>query len=410
MKLPVHAPAAGTVEDFTELKFLGREVHGVVIKTEKDKDQRKQEKEKKEKSKDSLEQMLYTYGALSYMKEYVGKDKNRISLKNNDADVVIINCVSTEPFRIYFSELVSERDSGKFIKGIKILKEVFTTAEFYLCINDSDKEIIEREIKDKDESEWLKDFLFKEKYPQENRKIVLDAFSNNGNVRKRKHVVLGPEAVISAYKAVVEKEPIVNKIVSVKGPGCKEEMVFQVPIGTPVELTTRWVEPTREAIGALNRYTIEAVTSAAALINYFFGRVAGGIGETSKLLIIIGGLFLIISKVANWRSPVAFLISAGLFSWIFSTIYPDVFAPPVFQLLSGGLLFCVAYMLTDSVTAPYTSSGKWIYGMLAGIITIIIRDLSGFVEGVMFAILFMNIFAPLIDQIVLMIKYREQAA
>jgi len=190
----------------------------------------------------------------------------------------------------------------------------------------------------------------------------------------------------------------------------------------PVELTTRWVEPTREAIGALNKYSIDVVTSATALINYrstgaiadyydlFIGRVAGGIGETSKILIIIGALFLFITKVANWRSPVAFVGSAGLFSLIFSNIYPDIFAPPLFQLLSGGLLFCAAFMLTDPVTSPYTNSGKWIFGGLAGIITIIIRDLSGFVEGVMFAILFMNIFAPLIDQIVLMVKYRKAEA
>lgn len=86
-------------------------------------------------------------------------------------------------------------------------------------------------------------------------------------------------------------------------------------------------------------------------------------------------------------------------------VHPEQFANPVYHLLGGGLLFGAFFMVTDPVSAPFSSKGKWIYGILIGMVVIVIRNLSGFTEGMMFAILLMNMFAPVIDDAVLAFKY-----
>ncbi|MBL7074632.1 RnfABCDGE type electron transport complex subunit D [candidate division KSB1 bacterium] len=180
-------------------------------------------------------------------------------------------------------------------------------------------------------------------------------------------------------------------------------------IAFPVEMTTKWTAPVGGFWGGFTTYLPDAVTSATPLtifkstgqlttnLDLLWGNVAGSLGETSALLLILGGLFLMLTKVSNWRIPVGYLGSAFAFGWVMWLLVPQKFAPPVFQLLSGGLLFGTFFMATDPVSAPITNLGRWIYALLLGIITIIIRGLSGYVEGVMFAILFMNIFSSLIN-------------
>jgi len=180
-------------------------------------------------------------------------------------------------------------------------------------------------------------------------------------------------------------------------------------IAFPVEMTTKWTAPVGGFWGGFTTYLPDAVTSATPLtifkstgqlttnLDLLWGNVAGSLGETSALLLILGGLFLMLTKVSNWRIPVGYLGSAFAFGWVMWLLVPQKFAPPVFQLLSGGLLFGAFFMATDPVSAPITNLGRWIYALLLGIITIVIRGLSGYVEGVMFAILFMNIFSSLIN-------------
>lgn len=191
-----------------------------------------------------------------------------------------------------------------------------------------------------------------------------------------------------------------------------------IAVTFPSDMTTGWYGPIREKVGGFASYGVDAITSATPLITYygtgemagysdlFFGNVAGSLGETSKLLIIIGGIFLIATRVANWRIPVAYIGSAAAFAYVMHVVSPGAFAPPLFQILAGGLLFGAVFMATDPVSAAFTNVGKWIYGILLGVLTILIRELTGYVEGVMFAIIFMNIFAPLIDQIVISVRYR----
>jgi len=155
---------------------------------------------------------------------------------------------------------------------------------------------------------------------------------------------------------------------------------------------------------------IEAKTGQfESLRNLFLGNVTGSIGETSALLIILGGIYLLYTRVASWRTVVGALVAALVLSTIFWAAKVGRPAPPMFSLLAGGLLFGTFFMATDPVTSPSQKLGKWIYGVGIGAITILIRCLSGYVEGVMFAILLMNALAPLIDEAILYARYGKMA-
>jgi len=166
----------------------------------------------------------------------------------------------------------------------------------------------------------------------------------------------------------------------------------------PVRMTT-WENPR----------TIEAVTTATPLggmkfeqqftpyFDLLIGNIGGSLGETCALALIIGGVYLLIRKFADWRIPVSYLgtvfVVGGLF-WLFNPNYPD----PIFHLFSGGLMLGAFFMATDMVTSPVTPKGAWIFGIGAGIILIIIRLYSGLPEGVMYSILLMNACTPLINR------------
>lgn len=179
-------------------------------------------------------------------------------------------------------------------------------------------------------------------------------------------------------------------------------------IAFPVEMTTRWKVPLSDAItSATPLINFKATGAIVPYWNLLVGNIPGSIGETCKIAIILGGIFLMVTRIANWRIPVSYLGSVFVLSFVFHRLWPQSFAPPVFQLSSGGLLFGAMFMATDPVTSPFTQGGRWIYGISLGVLTLCIRGFSGYVEGVMFAIVFMNIFAPLIDQFILAIRFRN---
>ncbi|MBS4020802.1 MAG: RnfABCDGE type electron transport complex subunit D [Dethiobacter sp.] len=193
-----------------------------------------------------------------------------------------------------------------------------------------------------------------------------------------------------------------------------------VTIAFPLLMTTLWQLPFTEGLGGfLNFSRPDAITSAtplgifsggeAALYSYsdlLLGRAPGSMGETFRLLIILAGVFLIIVKISNWRIPVAYLGSVAVFSQFGSMFYPGRVAPPLFQLLTGGLLFAAFFMATDPVTSPFTKQGKWIFGLMLGMFTVLIRGFAGAVEGVMFSIILMNALTPVIDSLVLKFKFK----
>jgi electron transport complex protein RnfD len=129
------------------------------------------------------------------------------------------------------------------------------------------------------------------------------------------------------------------------------------------------------------------------------GTVTGSAGETSAVLIVICGLYLVIRRMMEWRIPVAVLasaaIAAGLLQWFGGASYPT----PWFVILSGGLMLGAVFMATDMVGSPVTPLGIWIYGGLIGVMTVMIRQFGGLTEGVMYAILLANASTPLIDSL-----------
>lgn len=144
----------------------------------------------------------------------------------------------------------------------------------------------------------------------------------------------------------------------------------------------------------------ERVTDVYTPTQMWWGGIPGSIGESSKPLIIIGALFLIVTKIADWKIMVSGVIGAALMAILLNawgaTPFMDV--PWYYQFYMGSFLFAIVYMATDPVTASSTATGKWIYGFLIGFIGMIIRVMNpAYPEGWMLAILFLNVFSPLID-------------
>lgn len=130
----------------------------------------------------------------------------------------------------------------------------------------------------------------------------------------------------------------------------------------------------------------------------FLGNVSGSLGETSAVLLLIGGIYLLIRKYIDWRIPVGILASVLVFDGVLwlanSKKYPD----PVFMLLAGGLMLGAWFMATDPVTSPVSPVGIWIYSIGIGFFVVLIRLFGGMPEGVMYSILIMNSFVPLLDK------------
>jgi electron transport complex protein RnfD len=131
----------------------------------------------------------------------------------------------------------------------------------------------------------------------------------------------------------------------------------------------------------------------------FTGEVGGSLGETSVIALLIGGLYLLIRRTINFHIPLAVLVSAFAFAAL--AYWKDSFSyvQPFFHLCSGGLLLCAFFIATDPVTAPLTRRGMWIFGIGVGMITMLIRIVGEYPEGVMFSILLMNAVTPLIDRL-----------
>jgi Na+-translocating ferredoxin:NAD+ oxidoreductase RnfD subunit len=187
-------------------------------------------------------------------------------------------------------------------------------------------------------------------------------------------------------------------------------------------MSSNWVKPGYNLIGRLFEYitpdNVNAMTSATPLAlakqgelsnvaHMFLGSVPGSIGETSALAIIVGGVFLLFTRVANWRNVVSILVSSALLAGILHYNNPERFAPITWHLCAGGLLFGAFFMATDPVTCPSTNGGKWVYGIIIGVVTMLIRNFTGYVEGVMFAILLGNIVAPILDEVVIKFRLRR---
>ena len=175
-------------------------------------------------------------------------------------------------------------------------------------------------------------------------------------------------------------------------------------ISFPNEMTISWLKPFRNWPGGFAFWQNSSLlTSATPIAEYnssgnfpelsrlFLGTISGSIGETSAILIILAGIYLIMTKTAKWQGILAFMFSSSLFTLFFYQANPLPF------ILSGGALFGAFFMITDPVSSPKDKLALWIYGALVGFVTVLIRRYSLFTEGFMFAILIANTFMPIIE-------------
>lgn len=161
----------------------------------------------------------------------------------------------------------------------------------------------------------------------------------------------------------------------------------------PVFMTT-FVNPTywAEGVDAVTTATPLA-TGSVATLDLLLGRIPGSIGEVSKIMILVGLAYLLITRTISWRIPVIMVATTGLLSWAFGS-------DPLAAVLSGGLLFGAVFMATDYTTSPMTAKGQALYAVGCGLIVAVIRAFGNYPEGVTYGILVMNVATPLIDKFI----------
>lgn len=166
---------------------------------------------------------------------------------------------------------------------------------------------------------------------------------------------------------------------------------------------TTWIDPVDGTTGATPLALMKMEGISTDYVKLFLGNVGGCIGETSALLIILGGLYLIYKGYVDWCIPASYLGTVAILSVLLGQ-------DPIFHLLSGGLMLGAFFMATDMVTTPLSRLGKIIFGLGAGFLTVLIRIYGGYPEGVSFSILLMNAFTPLINRFTVPKIYGEVKA
>jgi RnfABCDGE-type electron transport complex D subunit len=200
-------------------------------------------------------------------------------------------------------------------------------------------------------------------------------------------------------------------------------------ISFPLEMTS-WIPPMSALPGLVDSLAVtfggvqvDAVTSASLLghvktefsrglgleqalsghyapLEALWGRRSGSLGETSALLIFIGGVFLIARRIITWHAPLAMLAGVALPALLMNLVAPEHYAGPLYHLLSGGVMLAAFFIVTDPVTSPNTAAGQLLFGLGCGLLTYVIRTWGAYPEGVAFAVLLMNAATPLIDRYV----------
>jgi len=169
------------------------------------------------------------------------------------------------------------------------------------------------------------------------------------------------------------------------------------------------------SLSVMSQGGLEAVQANLSWMDAFLGNMQGSIGEVSTLAILIGGAFIVITRIASWRIISGVMIGMIATSLLFNVIGSDtnhMFQLPWYwHLVMGGFAFGMIFMATDPVSASFTNKGKWYYGILIGLMVVLIRVVNpAFPEGMMLAILFANLFAPLFDYFVVQGNIKRRLA
>jgi Na+-transporting NADH:ubiquinone oxidoreductase subunit B len=215
---------------------------------------------------------------------------------------------------------------------------------------------------------------------------------------------------------------------NVFNPALVGRIFIYVSFGGP--MNARWADPLAVTTGAASlpwgvggfaRWASDALTGATPLrtlreggtvdlLPLLWGNVAGSIGETSALLALLGGLYIVGKKAANWRIVVSELAAIVVLQGVFWLAGVRDAADPLTTVLAGSVMIGTFFMATDPVSAAQTQGGRWIYGALVGALTVLIRTFSIWPEGTMFAILLGNTFAPIVDWLIRQRQQKRKAA
>ncbi len=186
-------------------------------------------------------------------------------------------------------------------------------------------------------------------------------------------------------------------------------------ISFPVQMTS-WPKP----MGFATKY-VDAITGATPLgkmkegimnsqsvsdimmqlpsqIDNFLGYMGGSMGEVSAIALLLGFAYMLLRKIITWHIPVTIFATVFVFQGVLNIVDSATYAPPVFHLLTGGLMLGAIFMATDMVTSPMTHKGMVIYSIGIGVITVLIRNFGAYPEGISFAILIMNAIVPIINK------------
>jgi Na+-transporting NADH:ubiquinone oxidoreductase subunit B len=189
----------------------------------------------------------------------------------------------------------------------------------------------------------------------------------------------------------------------------------------PLQMTNRWVEPFWGGMGGLTHWsaTLDTLTQATPLEilhkgeslpwqDLLLGRTSGSIGEISTILILLGGLFILVKKAASWRLVLSYLLGGIVSSELLRLAGFAQIPDPISTLMAGSFLFGAFFVVTEPVSGAKTKIGQWIYGSMIGSLIVVLRGFSNFSEGVMFSILIMNAFVPILDQTVQQIQAKKK--
>ncbi len=218
-------------------------------------------------------------------------------------------------------------------------------------------------------------------------------------------------ALATAFAVIIGKEVFGGTGMNIVNPALTARAFLFFAYPAQMSGDKIWVEGLSQGEGIVDGYSgATALAEAAAgnmqnlpsVAEMFFGTIIGSIGETSTFAILIGALILLYTGVGNWKIMLSFVVGGFLMGTLLNVFATDTnpyMSLPAYQhLFLGGFAFGAVFMITDPVTAAQTERGKWIYGFLGGFIAILVRVVNpAYPEGVMLAILLVNVFAPLID-------------
>jgi Na+-transporting NADH:ubiquinone oxidoreductase subunit B len=189
----------------------------------------------------------------------------------------------------------------------------------------------------------------------------------------------------------------------------------------PLQMTNRWVEPFWGGLGGLTKWSasLDSLTLATPLEvlrqgdsmpwqDLLFGRTSGSIGEMSAILILLGGLYIVIKNAASWRLALSCLLGGIIGSGFLRMVGFNQIPDPLTTLMAGSFLFGAFFIVTEPVSGAKTKTGQWIYGAMIGSLIVVLRGFSNFSEGVMFSVLILNAFVPILDQTIRQVQAKKR--